>query len=64
VVSGVISVALAVLLWQNFPESALWVIGMFVGIDLIFAGWSWVMLGLAARQLPATAPATAPAPVT
>ena len=53
VLSGLISVLLAVLIWQDYPESALWVIGMFVGIDLIFAGWSWVMTGLAARQLPA-----------
>ncbi len=58
-ISGVISVLLAVLIWQNMPGSALWVIGTFVGIDLIFAGWSWVMLGLAARQLaPGTAPQT------
>ena len=59
VLSGGISVLLAVLIWQDFPESALWVIGMFVGIDLIFAGWSWVMTGLAARQLPALPPAPA-----
>ncbi len=51
--SGGISVLLAVMIWRDFPESALWVIGTFVGIDLIFAGWSWVMAGLAARQLPA-----------
>jgi uncharacterized membrane protein HdeD (DUF308 family) len=25
---------------------------MFIGIDLIFSGWSSVMLALAARQLP------------
>jgi uncharacterized membrane protein HdeD (DUF308 family) len=58
VLSGGISVLLAVLIWQEFPESALWVIGMFVGIDLIFAGWSWVMTALAARRLPALPPAS------
>jgi uncharacterized membrane protein HdeD (DUF308 family) len=26
--------------------SGLWVIGLFVGIDLVFAGWSWVALAL------------------
>jgi uncharacterized membrane protein HdeD (DUF308 family) len=50
--SGGIDVLLAMLIWQNYPESALWVIGVFVGIDLIFAGWSLVMTGLAARRLP------------
>lgn len=55
--SGGVSVVLAVLIWRDFPASALWVIGTFVGIDLIFAGWSWVMAALAVRQLPAQADA-------
>ncbi|HJZ58125.1 MAG TPA: HdeD family acid-resistance protein [Gemmataceae bacterium] len=50
--SGVITFILGVMIWQNLPEAALWVIGLFVGIDLIFNGWSWVMLGLAVRHLP------------
>ncbi len=54
--SGFVSILLAVMIWRGFPDTALWLIGTFVGIDLIFAGWSWIMLGLAARQLP-TAPA-------
>jgi uncharacterized membrane protein HdeD (DUF308 family) len=53
VVSGVITLLLGILIWRDFPESALWVIGTFVGIDLLFNGWSWVMLGLAVRSLPA-----------
>jgi uncharacterized membrane protein HdeD (DUF308 family) len=27
------------------------VIGLFVGIDLIFTGWTWVMLALAIKNL-------------
>jgi uncharacterized membrane protein HdeD (DUF308 family) len=50
--SGIISLALGFLIWRNLPEAALWVIGMFVGIDLVFMGWSWVMLGLAVRSIP------------
>jgi uncharacterized membrane protein HdeD (DUF308 family) len=50
--SGAITLLLGVLIWRDFPESALWVIGTFVGIDLVFNGLSWVMLGLAARALP------------
>ncbi len=52
VLSGVISLFLGLLIWQNLFASALWVIGTFVGIDLIFNGWSWVMLGLAAKTIP------------
>lgn len=54
VVSGIISFLLGILLWAGWPETALWVIGVFIGIELIFNGWSVLMLGLAARHLPGT----------
>jgi uncharacterized membrane protein HdeD (DUF308 family) len=53
VVSGAISVLLAILIWRDLPESALWVIGTFVGIDLIFSGLGWIILALGLRKLPA-----------
>lgn len=43
------------MIWQQWPWSGLWVIGLFVGIDLIFYGWSLVMVGLSAKNLPVTA---------
>jgi uncharacterized membrane protein HdeD (DUF308 family) len=45
--SGVISLLLGILIWRQMPLSSLWVIGTFVGIEMIFSGWSWVALGLA-----------------
>jgi uncharacterized membrane protein HdeD (DUF308 family) len=62
VLSGAVTFLLGVLIWKQLPDSALWVIGLFVGIDLLFNGWSWVMLGLAARTVPASAPAAPAAP--
>jgi uncharacterized membrane protein HdeD (DUF308 family) len=53
--NGVVTLALGIMIWQQWPVSGLWVIGLFVGIDLIFYGWSLVMLGLSARSLPALA---------
>lgn len=53
VLHGVVSVALGVLILQEWPVSGLWVIGTFIGVDMIFNGWTLVMLGLAARKLPA-----------
>jgi uncharacterized membrane protein HdeD (DUF308 family) len=50
--NGVISLALGVMIWRQWPESSLWVIGLFVGIDLLFNGWSLIMLALALRGLP------------
>jgi uncharacterized membrane protein HdeD (DUF308 family) len=53
-VSGAISILLGLMIWKQFPSSSDWVIGTFVGIDLIFNGWSWVMLALGLRNVPAT----------
>ena len=49
---GIIDVILGVMIWQGWPTSALWVIGLFVGIDLIFRGFNWIALGLALHPLP------------
>ncbi len=52
-VNGVVTLALGIMIWRQWPVSGLWVIGTFVGIEMIFYGWSLVMLGLTARRLPA-----------
>jgi uncharacterized membrane protein HdeD (DUF308 family) len=49
-VSGLITLVLGLLIWRPWPLSGLWVIGLFIGIDMIFSGWSWVMAALAARR--------------
>jgi len=48
--NGAITLLLGLLIWKQWPSSALWVIGLFIGIDLIFTGTAWVMLSLAARR--------------
>jgi len=58
VLNGFVTLFLGFSIWQQWPESSLWVIGLFVGIDLIFTGISWVMLGLAVKS---TGPASAKA---
>jgi len=54
--SGAITLLLGVMIWRELPASALWVVGTFVGIELLFNGISWFMLGMAARSI--TAPQT------
>jgi uncharacterized membrane protein HdeD (DUF308 family) len=49
-VGGIINLVLGIMIWQQWPVSGLWVIGLFVGIDLIFTGWTWVMLALAVKK--------------
>jgi uncharacterized membrane protein HdeD (DUF308 family) len=55
--SGIIDLILGVMIWQDWPASALWVIGLFLGINLVFRGINWIALGLALRRIPR--PATA-----
>jgi uncharacterized membrane protein HdeD (DUF308 family) len=54
-VSGIIDLILGVLIWLEWPVSGLWVIGLFVGISLVFRGFNWIGLGLALRALPPSA---------
>jgi len=51
VLNGVLTFILGLLIWKQWPYSGLWVIGMFVGIDSIFTGWTWIMLSLAAKKI-------------
>jgi uncharacterized membrane protein HdeD (DUF308 family) len=46
---GVVDLLLGGLILSGWPESSLRIIGILVGIDLIFHGWSWVMLALTVR---------------
>ena len=49
--SGIIDVILGVMIWMQWPASALWVIGLFLGISLVFRGADWIGVGLAVRAL-------------
>jgi uncharacterized membrane protein HdeD (DUF308 family) len=49
VLNGVVDLILGVMILNRWPGSSLWVIGLFVGIDLIFHGWSWVILAIDVR---------------
>ena len=49
-VSGIIDLILGVLIWMEWPASALWVLGLFVGISLVFRGFNWIGLGVTLRS--------------
>jgi uncharacterized membrane protein HdeD (DUF308 family) len=44
-------------IYRNCPESALWLIGILLGVELLLNGWSWIMLSLAVRKIPKELPA-------
>jgi uncharacterized membrane protein HdeD (DUF308 family) len=50
--SGVLSLALGVVLLVQLPVLSLWFIGLAIGIDFIFDGTSLVALGAALRRVP------------
>lgn len=53
--SGAVSFLLGAAIWKQWPLSGIWVIGLFVGIEMICSGVSWLLLGLAARSRPMSA---------
>jgi len=46
---GLMSALLGGLIWADWPGNSLWVIGLFVGIDLVLMGAYWVALAVAVR---------------
>lgn len=47
--SGAVDLVLAYLIWQGWPATADWVIGLLVGINMFVLGLSLAMIALAAR---------------
>ncbi len=48
--SGIINLALGIIVWGGWPVSGLWVLGMLIGINMIFSGWARIMLALALKS--------------
>ncbi len=53
VVSGLVTLLLGVMIIAQWPASSFFVLGIFLGIDLIFIGSGWVTMGLALKNRPA-----------
>jgi uncharacterized membrane protein HdeD (DUF308 family) len=47
--SGIITFLLGVIIVAHWPVSSLYILGLFLGIDLIIAGTGWVAIGLGLR---------------
>lgn len=56
--NGIVSLVLGLIIFRSFrqlpdePNGVLWVIGLLIGIEILFNGWTWIMLSLAIRKLP------------
>ena len=47
--SGILDVGLGVLLFIGLPGTALWALGLLLGINLVFGGWALIFMALHAR---------------
>jgi uncharacterized membrane protein HdeD (DUF308 family) len=51
VASGVVDLILAALIFAQFPSSALWAIGLLLGINMVFGGTTLIVMALSARDI-------------
>jgi uncharacterized membrane protein HdeD (DUF308 family) len=49
--SGVINLLLGILIWRQWPESSLIVIGLFLGLEMLFNGLTWIMLAFNVKAI-------------
>jgi uncharacterized membrane protein HdeD (DUF308 family) len=50
--NGIVTLILGVMIWRQWPLSGLYVVGLFLGINLIISGASYISLGLSVRKAP------------
>ena len=60
VLNGMVTMILGIMVLNRWPFSALWLIGLYVGISLLMSGISLLVAALAARKVIADAPTHIP----
>lgn len=50
VLGGIINFALGLMVMAGWPATGLWMIGLFVGVEMIFYGTSWIMLAMVLKS--------------
>ncbi len=49
---GLLELVLGLMIWMQWPSPAtIAILGLFVGIDMVFSGWTWIMLALRLKSL-------------
>jgi uncharacterized membrane protein HdeD (DUF308 family) len=48
--SGIIDLALAIMIFAGLPSTAAWALGLLVGINMIFGGAAMIAMALHARK--------------
>jgi uncharacterized membrane protein HdeD (DUF308 family) len=50
--NGCVTLLLGVVILRDFRDGDWWIIGLLIGIELLFSGLSWIMLSLEIRRIP------------
>jgi uncharacterized membrane protein HdeD (DUF308 family) len=50
VFNGIVTLILGLLIVAEWPASGIFVLGLFIGIDLVFSGWVYIVAAFAARR--------------
>ena len=58
-VSGIIDLVLAAMIWAGLPSTAVWALGLLVGINMLFGGSAMIAMALHARSADSSTPKTA-----
>jgi uncharacterized membrane protein HdeD (DUF308 family) len=51
--SGCVTFLTGLIVYRHSQMDAAWIIGLLVGLELLFSGWAWIMLALEIKQIPA-----------
>jgi uncharacterized membrane protein HdeD (DUF308 family) len=49
--AGILAILVGLIIWLEWPVSTAWALGTLAGISLIFSGWSYIMIAMAAKRL-------------
>ena len=49
-ISGALTLLVGLLIAANWPGNSVWILGLLLALDLLFQGWSALLLGLVLRQ--------------
>lgn len=50
VLAGIAALALGIIILYQWPISGLWFIGLFIAIEMIITGWSYIFIAIAVRS--------------
>ncbi len=48
--AGLTAIVLGILILMQWPYSGLWVLGMFIAIELLVNGWTYIFIAIASRR--------------